>query len=181
MVLALLAVVLQVSDVVIVAVGVVPAALAPDQPFDVSRCLTRLNLGLRCFHLLHLALAPPLHLVAHHLLAEAVRAQVVHELLLVLRLEVTRFAAEQLLLLRPVCGGRGHNCTTAALLRCVRAGGGAGLRGVWVTFGCVFFIVILVVSADNGLDGRVRRLWILNDANFPVVLVIVAVPVQTLR
>lgn len=186
-VVALLAVVFQVCDVVIVAIGVVAAALAPDQPFSVSRCcrlaaaLTCLSLGLRCFCLLTLALAPPLHLVDHQQLADAVRAQVIHKLLLVLPLEVTRFATERLLPLHAVWGSEGPIFTFGALLRCVVAGGGTGLSRGKLAFSCVLFSIVAVVSTGGELSRWVRRLWILDNADLLAVLVVVAVPAQTFR
>lgn len=186
-VVTLLAVVFQVSDVVIVAVGVVAAALTPDQPFSIFRCrrlaaaLTWLSLSLGCFRLLSLALAPPLHLVDHQHLADTVRAQVIHELLLAQRLEVTRLATERLLPRDAVWGSEGPVFTSGALLGRGVAGGGAGLRGERLAFSRVPFFLISVVSAGDELRRWVGRLWILDAADLLAVLVVVAVPAQTLR
>lgn len=189
-VLALLAVVLQVGDVMVVSVGVVAAPFTPDQPFDVTcRCLpaalglpARRCLGLGCFRLLGLGLAPPLHPVHHHHLADAVSAEMFDKLLLVLSLEVTRFTVEGFLLLGALRrGDDGAVFAFGALLRCFGAGRGARLSTTGQVFSFVPIVLFLlhVVSHDHGDDARAWRLWVLDDTDLSVVLVVVAVPDQT--
>lgn len=104
MVFPLLAVVLQVGDVMVESVGVVAAAFTPNQPFGVTRRRCSITAVLHvptlgCVRVLGPGPAAALHAVHHHHLAGAVSAQVLHKLLLVLSLEVTRLAEERLLLL----------------------------------------------------------------------------------
>ena len=165
-VVALLAVVLQVGDVVVEAVGVVAAAFAPDQAFGVARRRRSLAARLRVTSLggarvLGPAPAATFYVVHHHHLAGAVCAQVFHKLLLVLSLEMAGFTVEGLLLLL---------ATFAILLGGLAAGQGAGLSSLrWV------FVPVL---RHRRLDfcRWFRRLRAFQDAELLTVLVVETVP-----
>ncbi len=193
-VLALLAVVLQVGDVMVVSVGVVAAPFTPDQPFDVTGWRGTVpaalllpawrRLGLSCLRLLGLVLAPALYLVHHHHLADAMSAEMFDELLLVLSLEVTRLTVEGFLLLAAFSWGGRAVFAFRALLRCFGVGRGVGLSALGQVFGfvtVVFLSLLLIVSYDHGADGWAWRLRVLDDAELSVVLVVIAVPGQTHR
>lgn len=179
-VLALLAVVLQVCDVVVIAVGVVAAALTPDQTLDITRCSrpvpTSLHLrGFRWLHLLGPGPAACLHPVHHQHLANAVRAEVFHELRLVLRLEVTRLAVEWLLLLATVSGAV---FVLGVLLSWFDADRGAGLGALGQVLSLVRVSEGMFFRGGGSVDGGGRGLWVLNDTELLVVLMVEAVPVQ---
>lgn len=179
-VLALLAVVLQVCDVVVVAVGVVAAALTPDQTFDITGCPrpipASLHLcGFRWLRLLGPGPAAGLHPVHHQHLADAVRAQVFHKLCLVLRLEVTRLAVERLLLLTTVSDAV---FVLGVLLRWFGADWGAGLDALRQVLSLVRVSEGVFFRGGGGsVDGGGRGLWVLDDTELLVVLVVEAVPV----
>lgn len=179
-VLALLAVVLQVCDVVVVAVGVVATALTPDQTFDITGCPCPVpaSLHLRGFRWLRLLGPGPaagLHPVHHQHLANAVRAEVFHELCLVLRLEVTRLAVEWLLLLATVSGAV---FVLGVLLRWFGADWGAGLDALRQVLSLVCVFEGVFFRGGGSVDGGGRGLWVLDDTELLVVLMVEAVPVQ---
>lgn len=180
MVLALLAVVLQVGNIMVVSVGVVATPLAPDQTFDVTwrqgvaaaLCLT----GLVC--ITGLVPAAAFDSVHHHHLADAVRTEMFHKLLFVLSLKVTRLTVEWLFLLSAL-GGRAV-CSFGALLSCFCAGWGmrcSSLRRVISLAPAVF----LVVSYDHSVDRWSWRLRILYDTELCAVLVVITVPDESKR
>lgn len=181
MVLALLAVVLQVGNIMVISVGVVTTPLAPDQTFDVTwrgqgiaaaLCLT----GHVC--ITSLVPAAAFDSVHHHHLADAVRTEMFHKLLFVLSLEVTRLTVEWLFLLGAL-GGRAV-CLFGALLSCFCAG-----WGVWCSSSRQVFslapAVFLVASYDYSVDRWSWRLRVLDDTELCAVLVVVTVPDESQR
>lgn len=180
-VVALLAVMLQVGDVMVISVGVVAATFTSDQPFDVTRCprgvpaALCLN-GLSSLRLLGLVPAPALDPVPHHHLADAVSAKMFHKLLLALSLEVARFTVKRFLLLGALVGGRAV-FVFGVLLRGFGSGWRVGLSALRQVFSLVP-IVVLVVSYDYSVDPRARRLGVLDDTELSVVLVVKAVPAR---
>ena len=199
-VVTLLAVVLQVGDIVVVSVGVVATPFTPDQSFDVPCCPCGVpaalclpagrSLELRCVPLLGPGLAAALHLVHHHHLTDAVRTEVLNELLLILSLEVTRLTVERLLLLLGSLHGSssygslrdgGDIFAFDALLGCFSCGRGARLSAPGQVFSSVLSQLLCVVPYDHSIDVGAWGLGVLDDAELSLVLVVVTVPEQTHR
>lgn len=179
-VLALLAVVLQVCDVVVIAVGVVAAALTPDQTLDITGCPRPIPAsfhlrGFRWLRLLGPGPAAGFHSVHHQHLANAVRAEVFHELRLVLRLEVTRLAVERLLLLATVSGAV---FVLGVLLSWFAADWGACFGALRQVLSLVRVHEGVFFCGGGSVDGGSRGLWVLDDTELLVVLMVEAVPVQ---
>lgn len=172
---------LQVGDVMVISVGVVAATFTPDQPFDVTWCpccvpaVLHLN-GLSCVCFRGLAPAPALDPVPHHHFADAVSAKMFHELLLTLSLEVARFTVKWFLLLGVLIGSRAI-FVFGVRLRCFGAGRGAGLSALRQVFSLAS-VVALVVSYNYCVDTWARRVWVFDDTELSVVLVVKAVSVK---
>lgn len=178
-VISLLAVVLQVGDVMVEPVGVVAAAFTPDQTLCVTCCTITTILHVSTgsgICVPSLVPATALDVVDHHHLAGAVSAQMLHELLFVLSLEVTRLTVERL----PFFCAAGTFADFAVLIR-----GFAGWRaGPNITRRVFNFVpIILASSCDHRVDLYcwIRRLGVLDDTKLFTVLVVISVPEKKTR